>query len=317
MYRGLTFSLALLGATCAILSAPAIHAQHPPELTPCLSRPAVANGIRGTQAEAAEPREKVYVIKVTYEGGNGLPESAKARLTRRVEQPTFDDTDGWPLYVSEVVKDAMQDHGYFKATVRPQVGVISSGPMGEQVWVTFHIIQGFQYRLAQVRFTQATVFPVAELRKQVPLRDGDIFDISKIRMGIDALTKLYGAHGYINFVAMPDIRTDNTNRSISVLMQLDVGRQFRVGSVRILGLNRPVSDLKLQIKPGTIFHRSLIVEFYKQNESLLPADASPQEDTTIKQNPYTYTAAILFDFRACPKTAKKPVPTGPVLRRRP
>jgi Surface antigen variable number repeat len=163
------------------------------------------------------------------------------------------------------------------------------------------------------------VFPIAELRRQVPLRDGDIFDLSKIRVGIDTLIKLYGARGYINFVGTPDINIDDANKSISVLMHLDEGSQFRVGSVRILGLGQvsTAQGLKLELKPGMVFNRDMIKEFYEQNKSVLPADASPRKNTTITQDARTHTVAILFDFRACQKAAKRPSVTGPVLPRRP
>jgi outer membrane translocation and assembly module TamA len=301
MDRRVTLSWALLGATCALLPASLIFAQLPRRLKNCLPYPTLADEIKEMQAETAAHQPKVHVVKVGFVGADGLPESAKARVTDRAEKATFDTNSDWPLYVAEDAKQAMQDYGYFNAEVRPQPTTLRSTPSGEQASVTLYITEGPQYRLGQIQFARATVFPTADLRKQIPLQDRGIFDVSKIRKGIDKLTKLYDASGYINFVATPDIRVDNAHQRISVLMQLDEGRPFRVGSVKILGLDQQISDhtLKLEIKPGMVFSRKLIEDFYKQNKAILPADASPREDTTVTQDARTHTVAIQFDFRAC------------------
>jgi hypothetical protein len=168
MDRGLTFRLALLGASCAMFSAPALHSQMPQELTPCAQYHKQEKEISGPRDGSAPSGSKVYVVKVTYDGANGLPEPAKAQLTRRVQQPNFNVDSDWPLYVAEVVKEAMQDNGYFKATVRPQVGVISSGSMGEQVWVTFRVAEGPQYRMGQVQFYPCERVPDRRAAKAGP-----------------------------------------------------------------------------------------------------------------------------------------------------
>jgi outer membrane protein assembly factor BamA len=306
MDRRVTLSLALLGATCSMVFPSAIHAQLPRRLKNCLPYPTLADEIKEMEAETAPRPPKVRVVGVSFVGADGLPESAKARVTHRAEEITFDTGSDWPLYVAEDVKQAMQDYGYFRATVRPQPHTLRSSPSGEQASVRFYVTEGPQYRLGQIQFQHARLFPVAALRKQISLQDEDIFDLSKIRLGIDTLTKLYDAHGYINFVASPDVNVDDAHERISVLMQLQEGRQFRVGSVQILGLiyyQSPTHVLKLDIKPGMIFSRKLVEDFYEQNKAILPADAS-WKDVTITQDARTHTVAIKFDFRGCPQAIR-------------
>jgi outer membrane protein assembly factor BamA len=47
-------------------------------------------------------------------------------------------------------------------------------------------------------------FPPEQLRKMVPLRDGGIFDVSKLREGFDALKKLYDSSGWMDFTPAPN-----------------------------------------------------------------------------------------------------------------
>lgn len=286
-----------------MLSASLIHAQLPRRLKGCLPYPTLADEIKEMQAEIAAPRPKVRVVEVSFVGAYGLPEIAKARVTHHAEEFTFDAKSDWPLYVAEDVTQAMRNYGYFNAAVRPESHTLRSNPSGAQASLTLYVTEGPQYRLGQIQFAHASVFPISELRRQIPLQDGDIFDLSKMRAGIDALSKLYGTRGYINFVATPDVQIDDTHKRISLVMQLDEGRQFRVGSVQILGLDQEVRDhaLKLEMKPGMVFSTELLKDFYRQNKSILPVDASPREDITVTQDARTRTVAIKFDFRGCPQ----------------
>lgn len=296
----------LLGATITMLSASLMSAQIPRRLNGCSPYPTRAEEIKEMQAETAVARPKVQVVKVSFVGAGGLPESAKEQVTHRAEEIPFDADSEWPVYVAEDAKRAMQNYGYFQAMVRPNPHTLTSNPSGRQASVTLYVTEGPQYRLGKVQFDHASVFSLSELRKQMPLRDGAIFDLSKLRAGVDGLTKLYDAQGYINFVATPDIHIEEPHHVISLVMQLEEGFQYRVGSVQILGLDQEVPDhpLKLEIKPGMVFSHKLVDDFYKQNEAILPPDASPGEDTTIAQDVRTHTVAIKFDFRGCPQIAQ-------------
>ena len=139
------------------------------------------------------------------------------------------------------------------------------------------------------------------MRKQFALRDGDV-DLQKIRQGLEALRRLYGTWGYINFVASPEIQADNTHQRISVLIEVEEGKQFRVGSVEVLGLDQETVDsvLKAKLRPGDVFNPKLVEEFSKKNKPLLPPDASPRDDMQLKQDGRNGTVAIEFDFRSCP-----------------
>jgi outer membrane protein assembly factor BamA len=94
------------------------------------------------------------------------------------------------------------------------------------------------------------VFPPSELRNHIPLDDGDVFDLGRIRQGIVAVSRLYTSLGYTNFTASPDIRIDHNHQSVSVVFELNEDQQFRLGSVEVLGLDREASD-----------HLSLSLEF--------------------------------------------------------
>ena len=302
MNRGPSITFALAGTALAILAAAATYAQLPRRIKNCLPYPTLADEIQQAQEEIEAARPKVHVVQVVFDGADGLPSAVREEMAKRFKKLCFNAGEDWPLFGAEYVRQRMQDYGFFEATLRPEARILHRSPKEVKAAVSFHVIPGRQYRLGQVEFLNSHVVPIRELRKQVLLRDGDIFDLSKLRLGLNNLIALYGAHGYINFVAIPDVQVDKARRRISITLRMDEGYQFRVGKVQILGLDREVSShaLKVKIQPGMIFSPQLVKDFYDQNRLFLPADASPKEDTTIVQNARDRTVAVSFDLRGCP-----------------
>jgi hypothetical protein len=54
-------------------------------------------------------------------------------------------------------------------------------------------------------------------------------------------------------------------------MELDQQKQFRVGRIEVLGLDRNKETLlKWKLKPGDVFNVELFEDFFKDNKSLFP-----------------------------------------------
>jgi outer membrane protein assembly factor BamA len=244
---------------------------------------------------------KFHVESVFIEGVYDLSEQSRAEITEKVkENDPYGDPE-FPRYLEENVKEALQDRGYYYAKVSAQSRVLSDGPLEENVSITFYVAKGPQYRLGSVQFVNGLVFSLSALREQIPLQDGDVFDLARLRLGIDNLTKLYESQGYINFTANPELQVDNAHQTISVRLELEEDKQFRVGKVQVYGLDQQfsVDDLRIVYKPGDIFNANLIKDFYEENLDALPDGLSPIENTHLIQDPRNDTVTIVFDVRAC------------------
>ncbi len=312
MHSRLPVWLALLGIACASIAPQGIHAQLPPWLKNCLPSPTFADEIQGMlneeQLKAAEGKQvqpEIHIVAVTFEGADALPESNRAQITAKLEQPTFDNDSELLDFSRECVRDALRDRGYFYPTVNAKTNMISSDSKEKRAALTVQVSEGTQYRLTEIRFANAHEFPTTELRKLFPLENGGIFNVSGIRVGIERLTWLYGTRGYINFTASPVLDVDNSDRRISVTMDLNEDRQFRVGSVEILGLEKEIAEhaVKVTLHPGEIFSSESVGEFYKENKAILPFVTSLgefKERTQIGQNTKESTVSVVFDLRHCP-----------------
>ena len=304
-----TLRLVPLIAACAVLFASALHAQVPRRFEKCVDHPTLAeefqaatNPTLADETKEVKSLPKVHIAAVAFKGADDLPESAKGEMTRRLKGPFYDPDDGWLEASQEIVRDALRERGYFFAQTTAKTSVLSGDHNVERVAVTFQLSEGRQYRLREIRFAHARVFPPSELRKYFPLQDGELFSITAIRKGMEAITWLYGTQGYLNFTPSPEIWPDNENLHISVLMDLTEGQQFRVGSVEFLGLDRQLSGptLKTKLVPGQVFNPQWVKDVLSENKSVLPADPSPWNDVEIRQDSKKDTVAIVFDFLHCP-----------------
>jgi hypothetical protein len=146
----------------------------------------------------------------------------------------------------------------------------------------------------------ALAFPPEELRKRVPLSEGELFRTSQIRDGLDALKRLYGSYGYINFVASPITEVDDRSGMISLILELDEGKQFRIRSVEVQGLAPQTKGaLKWRIQAGDLFNYELFKDFFTDNKGILPSGASPL-NAELHKNEKSGTVDIRFVFPSCP-----------------
>ena len=67
------------------------------------------------------------------------------------------------------------------------------------------------------------------------MQEGQIFNVSEIRKGLENLRKVYGEFGYINFVATPETEIDEANKRINMTFELEEGKQFVVRRIEFSG----------------------------------------------------------------------------------
>jgi outer membrane protein insertion porin family len=149
---------------------------------------------------------------------------------------------------AERVRQAYQQKGYFKAVVEDPITkmrdtkggglllpLMKHGP-GKAVDITLPIEEADRYRLGSITFTgNKAVTNVKALRNLFPMQDGDIFNTENVHKGLDNMHKAYGALGYINFTPVPDTKIDEDKKLISLVVDIDEGKQFFVRRIEFQG----------------------------------------------------------------------------------
>jgi outer membrane protein assembly factor BamA len=239
---------------------------------------------------------------------NILPDADQVQLISWVMH-TLDNSPGYPQALEEKVRRLLADQGYFKAAATALIMHTCGSSISCFTSVRIHIDEGLQYRLKDISIRSfdpdiPLAFPQNQLRALIPLKDGDIFSTKAIRDGLDALRLAYSSRGYIDVTAQPLTEIDDDSRQISLTLEIDQERQFRVGTVEIYGLSRKLEKtLRSQIKPGDVFNPGAINEFYARYKSALLPDASPKDVQTHREN---HALSLVFDFRPCPPSEKRP-----------
>ncbi|MBZ5571062.1 MAG: outer membrane protein assembly factor BamA [Acidobacteriia bacterium] len=149
---------------------------------------------------------------------------------------------------TERVRAEFQNRGYFKVLVNePKTNIRDSGhkgfhvPLlqhgsGKAVDITMPIEEGDRYRLGEINFKGNKAVPNPKyLRALFPIKDGDVFDRSKIAKGLEALGKAYGQLGYINFTSVPSTSFNEDKKLILIDIDVDEGKKFFVRRIEFQG----------------------------------------------------------------------------------
>lgn len=249
---------------------------------------------------------KMVIDDVKIEGGSHLSDYDRAQLIAALERRQFDRDDDWLADPEGIVSGYWRDRGYFRVNVTTEEKVLSSDSTYQHVALSFHVQEGLQYRLQVIRFQNTDravplAFPPGQLRKLIPLQDGELFNTESIRKGMEALMNLYTSRGYIDFVTVPDTQFDEISCQIALVMGLDQGRQFRIAKMEVVGTHLEAQRiLRSRLKVGDIFNSTAIKDFFRQNKPLLPPDTSLQ-DVHVTRNIKNGTVSLVFDFRDCPR----------------
>jgi outer membrane translocation and assembly module TamA len=310
--------LPILGLTAAVTlyCAPAAHAQLPERVERCLPYPTYAQEVdamfsKPKPAEAVDTTpDKTFVIdSVEFDGPITLPEPARKKLVHDLKTMEFLGTPDRPELdeIAEVnVRGAWQDEGYFKVSDAVTAKDLGGDEFRRHIALIVHVDEGLRYTLGKLAFRSSDAdeplaFTEPELRKEIDLKEGDIFDADKIRESLDAYRKLYASRGYIDFSSEPDFDVDDATKRISLTLVLDQQKQFHVGDVVVDGLDaKTESNLRSTIGPGDVFRYEAVEKFIDENKSALPPDASLRDFKLTLKNVKDGTVSMHFDFFTCP-----------------
>jgi outer membrane protein assembly factor BamA len=310
------FRFLVLAVICVCLRLPVVHAQLPRRLEQCLPYPTLAEEIEDMREEVQAkmnlgasppaPATRGSIEAIKFEGQIHLPATLLNKLITQLKQRGFGSGSEWLDEIQDVpIRAAWQDNGYFRVITTAESRLIDGDFTHLYFSVTVHVDEGLQYRLEDVTFRSSDpdtplVFPPERLRRLIFLQDGEIFSVDQIRNSLEALKKFYGTQGYIDFTATPFMDLDDSAGLISLRMELDQQKQYRIGKVEVWGPNPEFESLlKSKLKRGDIFDYQAIEDFIKENTSTLPADVSPS-DVELRRNVKYGTVDLRFDFAACP-----------------
>jgi outer membrane protein assembly factor BamA len=254
------------------------------------------------------PGIKINVVGVEFTGQNSLPDELRAELVDKIRDfkitasPNDPDTD-WPnALVGRIVRKALQSRGYFRSSWELTPYLVKAETDQRSYIVSIAIDTGLAYHVGNVHVRDATVFPRAELLELIPLKTDDVLNDEKIREAIESMQRMYAQKGYVAMTAGTTMGIDHVERRIEVNVEVEEGKQYRVGTIEVSGLDSNTANiLKSSLELGQVFDGTIIKKILTENRGTLPADSS-EKDVMIERDSEEGTVAIVFDFRRCSGT---------------
>ncbi|MFL6299123.1 MAG: outer membrane protein assembly factor BamA [Terriglobales bacterium] len=213
---------------------------------------------------------------------------------------------------SERIRDEYQQKGYFKVLVQdPQTKIRDTGGIpipiihhtgGKAVDITIPIEEGDKFRLKQITFKNNKAVPnSAGLRKLFPMQDGDVFNTSLVRKGLENLRKAYGELGYINFTAVPDTQIDDEKKLISLAIDVDEGKPFLIRRIEFSG-NTTTRDKvirrELAVEEGGVYNSRLWeLSLLRLNQLQYFEPLKPETDSETKQDAVNNTVDLTLKVK--------------------
>jgi outer membrane protein insertion porin family len=249
---------------------------------------------------------KVQIHKLTIDANN-LPNEERERITRSFEhsiftfegelQQEFKD-EFW-----ERIRQAFQDLGYFKARVdEPKISFLRQTQGTEDINVSVKVDQGTQYRLGEIQFQKASVFPADRMRPLFQLQAGDLFARTAVIKGLDELRKLYATEGYINCVVIPVPQINESHRTIDLVLDIDDGKPFDFGRL-FLNATEPHPDAYKALMEswktlqGKRYSPLLLKSWLTANASEWPGSRDLDRIVDYLQHPESHTVDIKLQLQ--------------------
>jgi len=243
---------------------------------------------------AAAQSGRMVITSVDVTSDSSVSSDHLRAITEEVTKNTY--TRNQPgEEIAERARYLLQQDGYFKAKVSLADQFVSSTQ--STVAATLGISEGQQYSLKEIGFSSNGVFQVQQLRGQFEIENGEIFDVEKIRRGLERLRRLYASRGYINFVPVPNTDADDENGVVTLRIDCDEGKQFHYGKLTVVGSELHPGDSERILKTwrfteGEIYNGEEVEKFWTDIARYLPLEWPLDQHLEIRQNVSSATAGL-------------------------
>jgi outer membrane protein insertion porin family len=197
----------------------------------------------------------------------------------------------------ERIKEIMLNKGYLNI----QVGLPTVELSDDKKWfvITYAVMEGEPFTVAEVGFRGNTVFEEPELRQGLRIKEGEIFQRQKIRDEITRLTDVYGSKGYAFAEATPSVTPNMEDRTATIIFTIKEGEMMRIRQININGNDKTKDNVirrEVRVDEQDVidtpalkrsFQRLNNLNFFETVE-ILPAQVGPDKvdlNVRVKEKP--------------------------------
>jgi len=193
------------------------------------------------------PRTRIRRIEFT---GNTVFSDRRLKKTMRLvrEKGWFTRVSGKDIYhpikfdqdVREV-ETLYLNSGYIDVDIQPpDVKVVeeraSEKPGKSRKWVhiTQPVSEGRRYKVGKIDVTGSTVFTADEIRKRIPLREGQVLNNSMLQAGLDAVEANYSQKGYF-YISTNRVIDRKPDAVADITVRVSEDKPYRIDRIEFAG----------------------------------------------------------------------------------
>jgi outer membrane protein insertion porin family len=241
------------------------YAEVTPSVTPLPDQPQLAR-VRFAISEGP----KVAIRAVQFLGNTAFSDQALRRVLKHSRPRGLLSlvVGGGTYSEDEFADDAVRieefyrDEGFINAKVgRQTLRVLDDSSDGSTRWVQLRvpISEGSRYSVGSVTLDGQTVFTADTLAPLFGLKSGDVYRQARVRKGFERARDIYGAAGYFEFTAYPDVtpRATAAPAVADVTIRIQEGKPYSVHRIEFAGNTQTRDDVirrELGVAEGARFN---------------------------------------------------------------
>jgi len=208
-----------------------------------------------------QENDKIQVKQINIIGANVIPPDDLKKIMQTQEGGPFSWLTGSGAYREQVFDRDIQGLTFYYGTqgyVRARFGKpeVSVSPDKKYIYITFFVEEGLQYKVGTVDFSGDLLFTRDELKQDLSLINGEVFNTQTLHRETLRYTDKYGDLGYAfaNVVPQPVIHDDT--RTVDVTFDVEKGDRVFVGKIRVTGNTRTKDKVirrEMRLHEGELF----------------------------------------------------------------
>jgi hypothetical protein len=180
-------------------------------------------------ASVAHPATRFVLGDLRIEGDVHDRDGVRDRILKAWRSREYDNGKELADEAAADIRGDFQERGYFQVVVQaPSLRPLALTDGKQSILIIASVAEGDQFRLGSITIQNVTPeralsMSTATLREQFHLRDGDVFNMTEIRAGLDGLRQIYVNHGYADATAVPDTKIDSTSKRLDLTLRITEG----------------------------------------------------------------------------------------------
>src|SRR3974390_3014291 len=251
-------------------------------------------------AQTSPSARAVRINRLAISGASHVSATDMAAIEAEIVQACCDHAE--TQEIRQRILYAFQERGYFEARISQlDVTPVDTHLAPPSLDVSASVSEGQQFRLRAIQFNGNQALSSEQLRKQFRIRDGETFNTDEIRQGLEGLRREYMSQGFINFTPVPNTDADEQSGTITLIIDVDEGKQFRLGGLLLDGEEPHAGDgakLREAWKPmeGKVYDGNKIEKWWQLAATMLPPGAKLEQLLELKQDGTTAIVTARLNF---------------------